>query len=59
MSENLSLPMHVTPSPVYPWIQVQVKLPGVLVQAALVWQLLASSVAHSLISEKIKNWDKN
>jgi hypothetical protein len=34
------LPLHVTPSPVYPWLQIQVKLPGgVLAQAALVSQL--------------------
>ena len=41
------LPMHVTPSPVYPWLQVQVKPPGVLVQAALVSQLLSPREAHS------------
>ena len=40
----------MTPSPVYPWLQVQVKLPGVLAQAALVAQL-ASPVSHSLISD--------
>ena len=44
--------MHVTPSPVYPRLQVQVKPPGVLVQAALVSQLLSSGKAHSLKSEK-------
>ena len=40
--------MHVTPSPVYPWLQVQVKPPGVLVQAA---QSLPPGEAHSLMSE--------
>ena len=50
--EGKYLPMHVTPSPVYPWLQVQVKPPGVLVQAALVSQLSASA-AHSLISNKM------
>ena len=41
------LPEHVTPFPVYPWLQVQVKLPGgVLVQAALLSQLLAG-VEHT------------
>ena len=45
------LPVHITPFPVYPWLQVQVKLPGVLVQAALVWQLTVSSL-HSSISEE-------
>ena len=43
--------MHVTPSPVYPWLQVQVKPPGVLVQAALTSQLSAP-IAHSSMSEK-------
>ena len=41
------LPTHATPSPVYPWLQVQVKPPGVLVQVALVLQLLSSGEAHS------------
>ena len=41
------LPIHVTPSPVYPWLQVQVKPPGVLVQAALVLHLLSAGEAHS------------
>ena len=44
--------MHVTPSPVYPWLQVQVKPPGMLVQAALVLQLLSPGEAHSLMSEE-------
>ena len=45
------LPEHVTPFPVYPWLQVQVKLPGgVLAQAALVSQLLAP-LEHSSISD--------
>ena len=44
--------MHIVPSqvvsfPVYPWLHVQVKLPGVLVHLALESQLL---VAHSSIS---------
>ena len=42
------LPIQLTPFPVYPWLQVQVKLPGVLVQLALVSQLSVLSV-HSLI----------
>jgi hypothetical protein len=41
----------VTPFPVYPWLQAQVKLPGVLAQTALVSQL-SVPVAHSSISEK-------
>ena len=45
-----SLPVHEIPSPVYPWLQVQAKPPGVLVQAALVLQLLSPGEAHSFIS---------
>ena len=45
------IPVHITPLPVYPWLQVQVKLPGLLVQAALVSQL-SVLVEHSSISEK-------
>ena len=45
------LPIHMTPSPVHPWLQVQVKPPGVLVQVALVLQLLSPLVAHSSISD--------
>ena len=48
------LPKHVTPSPVYPWLQVQMKPPGVLVQAALVSQLLSPGEAHSFISSIIR-----
>ena len=48
------LPMHMTPSPVYPWLQVQVKPPGVLVQAALVLQLLSPGEAHSSKSSSMK-----
>ena len=36
--------------PVYPWLHVQVKLPGVLVQLALESQVVAS--AHSSISDE-------
>ena len=39
------LPIQTVPSPVYPRLQVQVKLPGVFVQVASAAQLLAS-VAH-------------
>ena len=44
-------PSHVTPFPVYPSLQAHVKEPGVLVQVALVWQLLVFSV-HSSTSAK-------
>ena len=42
----------MVPFPVYPWLHVQVKLPGVLVQLALESQLLV--VAHSSISMRVK-----
>ena len=46
-------PVQVIPSPVYPELQVQVKLPGgVLVQAACTSQGL--STVHSLMSEREK-----
>ena len=45
------LPLHITPFPVNPWLQVQVKLPGLFIQAALVAQLSVSSL-HSSISEE-------
>ena len=37
------------PFPVYPWLHVQVKLPGVLVHIALESQLLVVELAHSSI----------
>ena len=40
----------MTPFPVYPWLHVQVKLPGVLVHVALESQLLVVASAHSSIS---------
>ena len=42
-------PKQDTPSPLYPWLQAQVKLPGMLAQAALGEQL-SVPVAHSSIS---------
>ena len=52
----LSLPVHVSPSPLNPVLHAQVKLPKVLVQSALSSQLSVPSV-HSSISagdQKIK-----
>ena len=46
--------MHVTPSPAYLWLQAQMKPPGVLVQAALVLQLLSPGEVHSFISVMIR-----
>ena len=43
--------MQVVPFPVYPWLHVQVKYPGVLVHIALESQLLVVALAHSSISE--------
>ena len=43
----------MVPFPVYPWLHVQVKLPGVLVHVALESQLLVVASAHSSISVKI------
>ena len=40
----------MVPFPVYPWLHVQVKLPGVLVHIALESQLVVPS-SHSLMSE--------
>ena len=46
------VPSQVVPFPMYPWLHVQVKLPGVLVQLALESQLLVVVLAHSSISEQ-------
>jgi len=48
------LPAQVIPSPEYPVLQAQVKLPGVLVQAALVSHVSVIAV-HSSSSIKRKN----
>ena len=41
---------QIIPFPAYPWLHVQVKLPGVLIQLALESQLLVVASAHSSIS---------
>ena len=46
--------MQTTPLPVYPWLHVQVKFPGVLVHVALESQLLVVASAHSSISDTVK-----
>ena len=46
---------QIVPFPVYPWLHVQVKLPGVLVQLALESQLLVVASAHSSISDTVKS----
>ena len=58
MSEELNVPSQVVPFPVYPWLHVQVKLPGVLVHVALESQLLVVELAHSSddIREYIIMW---
>ena len=45
------IPSQVIPFPVYPWLHVQMKLPGVLVHVASESQLLVA-LAHSLLSGK-------
>ena len=45
------LPTQVTPSPEYPWLQAQVKFPGLLVHVALESQL---SVPASHLSKSGK-----
>ena len=42
------LPLHISPSPVYPRLQAHVKDPSVLVQEALAWQ--GDWVTHSSMS---------
>ena len=49
MQMSIFLPLQLTPSPVNPGLQAQVKFPTVLVQTALVSQL-SVPVAHSLMS---------
>ena len=49
--EQGQLPVHVTPSPRYPALQAQVKLPSVSVHVAMVAAQLSVSSAHSSISE--------
>ena len=50
---DISLPSQSIPSPVYPWLQLHVNEPTVLVQVASEWQLWASS-AHSSTSTIFK-----
>ena len=49
-----SSPVQVTPSPVYPVLHRQVKLPTVLSQVAVPAQLLVPVAPHSLMSANIK-----
>ena len=46
LDTNSYIPSQVVPFPVYPWLHVQVKLPGVLVHVALESQLLVVALAH-------------
>ena len=45
------LPVHKTPSPLYPLLQAQVKLPSVSVHVAMVSAQLSVPSVHSSISE--------
>ena len=49
IEKGLFLPVHVIPFPLKPELQVHVKLPGILVHAALESQLSINE-EHSLIS---------
>ena len=49
----MTVPVQVVPFPVYPWLHVQMKLPGVLVQLALESQLSVVTLAHSSISDEM------
>jgi len=51
-----SSPVQVTPSPEYPVLHPQVKLPGVFVQSAAVAAQLSVPAVHSLMSTNIKSW---
>lgn len=48
---KLSVPEHLSPSPVYPALQVQLKDPKMFLQFAFSWQSFPPS-SHSLISRK-------
>ena len=52
------LPAQLTPSPVYPGLQVQVKERLVLVQCASSWQL-CSPASHSSTNQQVKVSYKN
>ena len=52
------LPAQLTPSPVYPGLQVQVKERLVLVQYASSWQL-CSPASHSSTNQQVKVSYKN
>ena len=52
------LPAQLTPSPVYPALQVHVKERLVLVQYASLWQL-CSPVSHSSTNQQVKVSYKN
>ena len=52
------LPAQLTPSPVYPVLQVHVKERLVLVQYALSWQL-CSPALHSSTNQRVKVSFKN
>ena len=55
---HIMLPAQLTPSPVYPGLQVQVKERLVLVQYASSWQL-CSPASHSSTNQQVKVSYKN
>ena len=52
----LNLPAQITPFPIYPLLQTQVKLPSVFVQFAKAWQLWVF-VEHSSISKRFQYFE--
>ena len=55
---HIMLPAQLTPSPVYPGLQVHVKEPLVLVHSASSWQL-CSPVSHSSTNQQVEVSYKN
>ena len=52
------IPSQVVPFPVYPWLHVQVRLPGVLVHVALESQLLVAHISVTLVGTNKKKLKK-
>lgn len=53
-TKSLQIPVQVKPSPVYPGLHAQLKVPGEFVQVAFESQLFRVELEHSSISNKIK-----
>ena len=55
MYYGVTLPMQVVPSPVYPWLHLQVKFSGVLKHVALESQLLVAHLSVHIIKVQLIN----